>query len=181
MTEPTEANGVNVHDDGNPLTGVHLTKPFIARMARPGVLIGLVVTGFLIALSMAILVVYLAPSVDRLTQRTSAAAGERAQLLTANAILQDQLETILEEQREERLVDDCLSLYLTDIEVAKGVAQVTLGDNLARSVFTDEMASDTELGQEIFDANTDLRAALLALEEYRLIDPPPGVCPHPNS
>lgn len=168
MSEEIEASGVDVTDDGNPLTGVHLTEhPVIARLSRPGVVGGLILTGLLTMVSMTILVLYLAPSVATLSER--------------NDQLSHEVGTLLAEQREERLVDDCLYLYRADIEVAKGVAQVTLGDNLATAILFDESSiSDETLAQEVFEANTELREALVALEEYLAIDPPPEECPHPS-
>jgi hypothetical protein len=166
MSEESRASGVDVTDDGNPRTGVHVSQPVIARLARPGVLVGLVLTGLLTMLSMTVLVLYLAPSTDRLTER--------------NDELAHQLDTLLNEQREERLIDDCLTLYRSDIEVAKGVAQVTLGDNLATAILFDTPDDNPRLAQEVFDADTELRESLVALEAYLAIDPPPEECPHPS-
>lgn len=165
----------------DPEHGVRVSQPMISRIHKPGVIFGLVMTGMLAMLSMTILVVYLAPSVDRLTERTETAADEREDLVETIAGLQRELDTILEEQREERLVDDCLTLFRSDIEFAKGVAQVTLGDNLASAILTPGTADDLLLAQEVFDTNQVLRDALAELEAYLLIDPPPGVCPHPKA
>lgn len=180
MSEPTEVNDVNVTDDGNPRTGVVVSQPD-NKLSRPGVMVGAALTGLLAMLSMTILVLYLAPSVDRLTEATALGAEERGELMDTIASLQDRLDAISVAQDEERAVDDCLTLYLSDVEVAKGVASVTLGDNLARSVFTTEVVTDLQLGQEIFEANQALRDALAALAEYKRINPPPGVCPYPDS
>lgn len=180
--EVHEVHDVNVTADDDPTHGVTVSQPFITRIARPGVIFGLVMTGMLAMLSMTILVLYLAPSVDRLTESDALAARERALLIDQNVALQTELDSISSDQRDERLVDDCLTLYLSDIEIAKGVAQVTLGDNLAEAiiVFVDKSLRD-ELAQEVFAADADLRNALMALDEYLAIDPPPEECPHPNA
>lgn len=179
MPDNNDVSNVNVTDDGDPMTGVHVFQPFIARISRPGVIFGLVMTGMLAMLSMTILVVYLAPSVDRLTEGQDKAAAEREELISTVVSLQRELDTILTDQRNERLTDDCLTSYLSDIEVAKGVASVTLGDNLATAILTDDPNDNARLAQEVFDANAGLRNALAALEAYLLIDPPLDECPHP--
>lgn len=179
MSEDSEVNGVNVTDDGDPRTGVHVSQPFIARISRPGVIFGLVMTAMLTILSMTILVVFLAPTVNRLSESDALAAEERTILLDQNAALQAELDSIGAAQLEERLVDDCLTAYRNDIEVAKGVAQVTLGDNLATAILTVDPNDNARLAQEVFDADTALRESIAALNDYLLIDPPPAECPHP--
>lgn len=177
MTEPSEVSDVNVSDDGNPRTGVHVSQPFVARMSRPGVMVGLVLTGLLAMLSMTILVVYLAPSVNRLTERAADGAAERRQLQGTISDLQGQLDAIGEAQLDERITDDCVSLYLSNIEVAKGIAAVTLGDSLATAILYGDGTTDEELARAVFAADTSLRDALAALVDYRAIDPPPLMCP----
>lgn len=182
MNESNEANDVDVFDDGNPRTGVVVTASMSSRWLRPGVILGSVVTVVLVVLSMTIMIVYLAPSVDRLTENSARGEKERDELLGTIADLQTELDRIGNEQSDERSVDDCVSLYLYDIEVAKGIAQVTLGDNLATAVLFDGGVEDNRaLAQEVFDADADLRAALEALRLYQEIDPPPNECPHPRA
>lgn len=181
MSDPIEATDVNVVDDGDPRHGVTVFQPFVTRVARPGVFIGLVLTGLLGMFSMTILITYLAPSLDRLTEVANNGTRERVALQATIDDLQAELTKIGTDQLEERSVDDCISLYLYDIEIAKGVAQVTLGDNLATAILVDDPDDNRELAQEVYEANTSLREALAALNMYREIDPPPGECPHPEA
>lgn len=171
-----EVSDVDVFDDGNPTTGVRVSRS--SRWMRPGVILGAVTTCVLAMVSMAIMVIYLTPAVERLTEDSQKADKERTDLLGTIDDLQTELNAIRKEQLEERAVDDCVALYLYDIEVAKGGAQLVLGDSLAATV-SDE-ADREQLAKDILEADAHLREALEALRIYREIDPPPDECPHPE-
>lgn len=125
---------------------------------------------------------YIATDERRDDDARARAVAEREQLLDTIAELQSELREIRDTQRDEQQVEDCVTLYYDDIEIAKGVSQLALGDNLATAVLLDTPFEDLRrLAQEVFDADAALRESLAALEAYREIDPPPDVCPHPQA
>lgn len=122
----------------------------------------------------------LAAQIDATTAR---AAVERADLL-------GQIETFRADEEAERLVDDCVALYEDDIATGIALSQVALSDLfvgvVARPVLSPpDVKADNLDNQRLValldEANGPLRAAVKALADYRAIDPPPGVCPHPQA
>lgn len=90
-----------------------------------------------------------------------------------------------------RSKSECLALYRNDVITALGLA-VAANNKLFVALsarppsLTDEerianAAENARLGEELAESNAPLVAASNALIVYDKIDPPPEVCPHPNT
>jgi hypothetical protein len=175
MSDEQQVEGVDVTDDGDPRTGIVVSQS-IPNWFRPAVILGVVITAVLAMFSLTVAVVFLAPTVDRLEGQLAQARDDRA---VSEAALAAELAAVKEAQRIEKQIDDCVALYYDDIEIAKGIAQLALNEAVARA--QDPDADRAELSASIVAADKPLADALRALEEYRIITPPPDECPHPRS
>lgn len=132
MSDETQVEGVDVSDDGNPLTGVVVSQS-LPPFFKPIVIVGTVLTALLAMFSLTIAVTFLAPTVDRLSR----------------------------EQDDQTAAARCRSLYYDDIlgTLAESVGRVAVipqpNPNDAAAV-AEYQAERKRRGQDVLDASRAL-------------------------
>ncbi len=99
-------------------------------------------------------------------------------------------ERLRQERADEQALEDCVTLYSDDIRNGLALSQIAIADLFSAVVVRPAPLTDEEreagrllnvgLVEVVAAANDPLRAAVQALDEYKALDPPPDVCPHPN-